>query len=93
MVTKLALYEKLINVPNFMVLLKNHVWPAHGWEIFSEEEQKKALTAPRCNTPLDVSKFEEKLSEYGCKLPDPHNAKREVFIKINKTNKENNGNF
>ncbi|GAT20564.1 NRS/ER [Aspergillus luchuensis] len=92
MITKLASYKKLINVPNtnpgsfthneVMDLLKKHIWPELQWENFTEEEQRKVLMAPRCNTSLDVGKLERKLSEYGYRLPTAHEAMEDAFIKI-----------
>ncbi|KAI2817246.1 hypothetical protein CBS147482_5840 [Aspergillus niger] len=117
-ITKLASYKKLINVPNsgsilpslipamillaihyetgiynftnpgpfthneVMNLLKKHVWPDLQWENFTEEEQRKVLLAPRCNTTLDVGKLQEKLSEYRYRLPNSHEAMEEAFITI-----------
>lgn len=65
-----------------MNLLKKHVWPDLQWENFTEEEQRKVLLAPRCNTTLDVGKLQEKLSEYRYRLPNSHEAMEEAFITI-----------
>ena len=65
-----------------MDLLKKHIWPELQWENFTEEEQRKVLMAPRCNTTLDVGKLQRKLSEYGYRLPTAHEAMEDAVIKI-----------
>ncbi|KAF9884752.1 hypothetical protein FE257_001314 [Aspergillus nanangensis] len=68
-----------------MGLLKKHIWPDLAWSNFSEEEQTKILTAPRCNTELDTSKLQEKLSQYGYDIPTAHEAMEKAFGEIKMT--------
>ncbi|PWY79706.1 NRS/ER protein [Aspergillus heteromorphus CBS 117.55] len=65
-----------------MELLKKHIWPSLSWSNFSEQEQRKALQAPRCNLEFDVTKLKQKLKQYGYELPSTIEAMEDAFERI-----------
>ncbi|KAH0591639.1 hypothetical protein MHUMG1_10625 [Metarhizium humberi] len=63
-------------------LFKEILRPEFTWKNFSLAEQAKVIKADRSNCELDTTKLVMKLREYGCNVPEVHEAYRQCFERM-----------
>ncbi|KAK5992514.1 dTDP-L-rhamnose synthase [Cladobotryum mycophilum] len=65
-----------------LTLFKEIVRPELTWENFDLEEQAKVIKAERSNCTLDATKLVTRLEEYGCHVPEIHEAYKKCFKRM-----------